>query len=69
MQISIPGVLERAADRLAKTRDGKYLEWPLRQLSTHLKELATKPDAETLAEFFQAWVYEGVKRAESTEAK
>lgn len=43
MKISINGVLLRAAERVERTRDAKYLGWPLRQLLDHIRELRQDP--------------------------
>ena len=43
MHISINGVLLRAAERVEKTRDAKYLGFALRQLLDHIRELRKDP--------------------------
>jgi hypothetical protein len=43
MHISINGLLLRAAERVEKTRDAKYLGWGLRQLLDHIRELRKDP--------------------------
>ena len=53
MRISLPGVLERAAARVEKTRDMNHLAYPLRQLLEHLRELKERP-AE-IDRFFEIW--------------
>lgn len=53
MRISLPGVLLRAASRLEKTRDSKYLAFPVKQLLDHLRELRREPHR--IDEFFKLW--------------
>ena len=53
MHISINGVLMRAAERVEKTRDSKYLGWSLRQLLDHLREL--RKDHSKVGEFFDLY--------------
>ena len=54
MNISLPGVLLRAAERCERTRDMPHLGYPLRQLLDHLREVRHNP--ETLADFMELWV-------------
>ena len=60
MNISLGGVLGRAADELK--RDRSHLEHPVRELHKHLEELrlASEYDAAVvsrlLREFFELWV-------------
>lgn len=54
MNISLPGVLLRAAERCEHTRDMKHLGYPLRQLLEHLREL--RRDHKKCSEFFGLWV-------------
>lgn len=58
MKISASGVLLRAAERLKHTRDARHLEYTLRQLYSHLKELQQRHaagDATAIVEFFEIW--------------
>lgn len=43
MHVSIDGLLIRAAERVERTRDAKYLGWGLRQLLDHIRELRKDP--------------------------
>jgi hypothetical protein len=54
MVISLGGVLKRAADRVASTRDMNHLLFPLEQLHEHLEQLRENP--ERVHEFFKLWV-------------
>lgn len=56
MVISLPGVLLRAADACARLPESEHLEWPLRQLLDHLRELRVRPEVH--AEFFALWTDE-----------
>lgn len=60
MYISTSGVLLRASDRLAKTRDAKSLKYPLSQLYSHLKMVKEAHERgeskEILDKFFGVWV-------------
>lgn len=58
MTISLPGVLERAADQCQRSRDNKYLAWPLRKLLADLRELRQRHragDTGVVDEFFALW--------------
>lgn len=60
MVISLPGVLDRAAEQCKRSRDSKHLEWPLRQLITHINYIrASESDEQALQrmeEFLRLWV-------------
>lgn len=43
MHVSINGLLLRAAERVERTRDAKYLGWGLRELLDHIRELRKDP--------------------------
>lgn len=60
MVISLPGVLNRAAERCARSRDDKHLEYPLTQLLEHINHVrASESDEqalERLEKFLRLWV-------------
>lgn len=59
MKISTSGVLLRAASFCRTKRDARHLDYPLRQLYSHLKTLKETPENERLAmleRFFAVWV-------------
>lgn len=67
MTISASGVLERAAQRCERSRDDKYLAFPLRQLLTHLDELyQRRTEAGVLDEFFGVWTVPSMDAVEPT---
>ncbi len=57
---SLSGVLLRASERMQRTRDSRYLAYPLTQLCDHIDELrqaTSNADAvERLAKFLRYWV-------------
>jgi len=58
MKQSLPGVLDRAAERLEHTRDAKYLAHPLQTLLANLRELRDRrDDPSVLKEFFGIYVF------------
>jgi hypothetical protein len=55
MTISTGGVLLRAADRMERSRDFKYLAFGLRELHDHIEQLRANPTAANLGEFLSLW--------------
>ena len=67
MLVSLPGVLERAADRCETARDGatKQLGFSLRELLRHLR--LVRADPERIGEMFETWVDNAEDVAEAVE--
>ena len=58
MTISLPGVLNRAAEQCQRSRDNKHLQWPLEKLLSDLRELRDRykaGDTAVVDEFFALW--------------
>jgi hypothetical protein len=54
MLISLPGVLNRAAECCRKSKQSRHLEHPLKELLRHLEAVREKP--ERVQEFMSLWV-------------
>ncbi len=54
MVISLRGVLDRAAEALARTQDNSYLAFPVAELLKHLEQL--RDDPKLHKEFFDLYV-------------
>lgn len=54
MLVSLPGVLERAADCCKRSRHSKHLEFPIRELLKHLEQVRANP--ELVGQFFALYV-------------
>jgi hypothetical protein len=53
MKISLSGVLDRAAEQCARSRDVKYLSFALRELNKHLEMV--RDDRSRVDEFFDLY--------------